>query len=494
MNDVDNELFPAPSPQGSTKNALGPQPWPGNTSSSTEALREILCDNHKRWHIFFNDLKFHNHAAHAVLSLWSLGADENMLRKSYKESCEEQRPSFPSPQPITRDNWTEHLGDGDYYQGYLNFFKEELRQYKFDYGRLLEEYVFSSRANYSSKASTKDGSQPLMLNRFLAGVIHAFIHTGLGLEFGLPGIFIEGLSLCAVSTADAPQLFPSDMFEDEDSVSSGLVNRLTAAVGLTDPPSPNGKAKYNGMHAFEVIGRVLSDSALAPFKPKDSSNTYQDAIESHGEGIRRCVDQWDIGDGTDLEKKLEELIWSAVLLYGVGGSQKDKEFNADFFFMHFVTSSIFLPTVFSTLRNKSSQIELLKGYLATILSWYIAQGRPSLDLRRFFSDPTTVVPSPPEPVPSYHGVKQPNPWLTIIQATVSHPDDHMPKLLRALANHAVHLGSTPRGAFALVKDLEGVEEIDGTLFLRAAVLTMNKVGWVVGELPLGGVWDRDGFF
>ena len=31
-----------------------------------------------------------------------------------------------------------------------------------------------------------------MLIRFFAGLIHPLIHTGLGVEFGLPGTFAEG--------------------------------------------------------------------------------------------------------------------------------------------------------------------------------------------------------------------------------------------------------------------------------------------------------------
>jgi len=35
--------------------------------------------------------------------------------------------------------------------------------------------------------------QPHMLGRFLSGVLRPFIHTGCGAEFGLPGLFVEGL-------------------------------------------------------------------------------------------------------------------------------------------------------------------------------------------------------------------------------------------------------------------------------------------------------------
>jgi len=165
--------------------------------------------------------------------------------------------------------------------------------------------------------------------------------------------------------------------------------------------------------------------------------------------------------------------------------------------MHFVTSSLFISTIIKTLKSTSSQIRLLKAYFAVVLSWYIAHGRPSLDLRKFFANPQSLVASPPGPARTYHGVPLANPWHEIMQATLMHPDDHLAKLQRALAAHAVHLGQTPKRTFINVPELEGVEEIDGTLFLRSAVLTMDRLGWVFDvEKTKNGfpVWDRHGFF
>lgn len=52
-----------------------------------------------------------SHTAHAALTLWSLGADETILERSYEESKKEQRAAYTSPHPITKKNWTEHVGD-----------------------------------------------------------------------------------------------------------------------------------------------------------------------------------------------------------------------------------------------------------------------------------------------------------------------------------------------------------------------------------------------
>jgi hypothetical protein len=50
------QLFPVPSlPQSS----LSPSHFPGVSPESTEKLQSILKDNHTKWHIFFNEKRFH---------------------------------------------------------------------------------------------------------------------------------------------------------------------------------------------------------------------------------------------------------------------------------------------------------------------------------------------------------------------------------------------------------------------------------------------------
>ena len=53
---------------------------------------------------------------------------------------------------------------------------------------ILEEYIFAPNANFVEGAT----KQPEMLTRFFTALIHPLIHTGLGVEFNLPGIFAEG--------------------------------------------------------------------------------------------------------------------------------------------------------------------------------------------------------------------------------------------------------------------------------------------------------------
>jgi len=53
----------------------------------------------------------YSHAAHRAIALWALGADADVIRKSYETDCGYEKPLLKSPELITEDNFNEHLGD-----------------------------------------------------------------------------------------------------------------------------------------------------------------------------------------------------------------------------------------------------------------------------------------------------------------------------------------------------------------------------------------------
>ncbi|OBZ73218.1 hypothetical protein A0H81_07059 [Grifola frondosa] len=206
-------------------------------------------------------------------------------------------------------------------------------------------------------------------------------------------------------------------------------------------------------------------------------------------------------------RRIEELAWMNVLFYGVGGWGARKtshtgKFNADFFLMHLVTSSLFLPSIVAYL-SPSSTTTLLRTFFNVSVVWWIARGRPALPIREFYAGTT---PKPAEPG-APHGTPtektltpadaSPNPWLPILQTTLVHPAEHLCKLQRALAHYAAHYGTVPAGHFAELArqspGLEGAEVLDGTVFVRAAGLTADRMGWMrEGQEEMN--WDRAGFF
>ena len=168
--------------------------------------------------------------------------------------------------------------------------------------------------------------------------------------------------------------------------------------------------------------------------------------------------------------------------------------------MHLVTSSIFLPSLAANL-SPNSQVTFLRSYFSVSVSWWIARGRPKLDIEGFFSNTTShPIPlgkyPPPQkwylPSASSRLATTPNAWLPIIQQALVHPDDHLCKFQRALAHYDQLYGGMKKGAW---KDkgakFPSIELLDGTLFVRAAGLTADRMGRESDDVP---AWDRHGFY
>ena len=100
-----------------------------------------------------------------------------------------------------------------------------------------------------------------------------------------------------------------------------LASRLAQGVHLGDAKT--------GIHAFTILARILADPRFDLGKPEGEPSLYTVALHKIGDAVRKLVDQWDLTG--DYHKNLEELLWINVLIYGVGGSEKSGNFNADFF-------------------------------------------------------------------------------------------------------------------------------------------------------------------
>jgi hypothetical protein len=175
--------------------------------------------------------------------------------------------------------------------------------------------------------------------------------------------------------------------------------------------------------------------------------------------------------------------------------------------VHLVTSALFLLALVLPSGNSpyppaplSNRVMLLKAYVSTCAAWYISQGNGPIPIEEFYaatSDRLTAppaVPAPPDakrkPISAPGG-----PWGRIIANAMAHPEEHVSKTVRSLAVFATRWGSRPRGYFADgdVGGLEGREVLDGTLFVRAANLTLDRLGWAHESGNEPGDWDRESY-
>ncbi|PBK89656.1 hypothetical protein ARMGADRAFT_1033184 [Armillaria gallica] len=441
------ELFPAPSPSPSKHT---PTILPGADADSIVALQNVLRENHARWHIFFNDKRFHNHTTHHALAIWALGANKETIDAAYREDATIQKPAIPSPSPITSVNFTSHLGDDKYFDAYMDFFKEKIQEK--GTASVLEEFIFSEYANIDETAAVHhDKLQPL---------------------------------------------FPSSFFTSSPAIDT-LTEKTSSELALDEVSHAHTEKK--GIHALDILARILKDDTIEV--PYNDDDAFTKTLEANGEALFRYAGQWtlDLSDPKEVNRKVEELQWMNTVIYAIGGSQPGKKFNSDFFLMHLVTSSLFLPS-FVAYLTPPSQALLLRHYMAVSVAWWVSRGRPSFDIPKFFGADTPLAPptSPATKTPSWKLTSTHNPWFKIVQHAVVHPDDHLCKIQRAFVHYATLYGMRPSGEPEISRtELPGAEKLDGTLFLRAAYLTAKHFEPREGEKHGGEnsfKWDGSGFY
>ncbi|KIK95047.1 hypothetical protein PAXRUDRAFT_25666 [Paxillus rubicundulus Ve08.2h10] len=464
-----DKLFPVPSLPPS---ALSPQRFPGASLDSLAALQRVLKDNHQRYHIFC----LNSHITHRALAIYALGGSASLIKGYYEQDAKNQRPAFGSLEPITEENFVEHLGDENFYQSYVTFFSKQIDE-KGAAGT-LEEFVFSEEYNFQN--GRDETSQPEMLFRFVDGLLHPMIHAG--------------LALGAVHDVCERGFYPPSFFVPSATVEVNETTNLSS-LALNAKPSAPAVTEARAVHAFDTVARILKDDQLKPKGTRTLVNQVTDTLTEYGTEIRRHADQWtvDLGRPGEIERKMEELVWVSSILYGVGGFNEEKGLRSDFFLMHMVTSSLFLPSLIAYLSPRS-QVSLLRSYFTTVLTFWIARGRPALNLKAFMAAtpleptvPNTLAPKTPTPIGAI-----PNPFLPIIQSALAHPNDHFVKIQRTFAHFNTMYGLRPAGYFKDT-ELEGAELLDGSLFVRAAVLTANYMGWV-REGQEAKMWDFEGFY
>uniref|UniRef100_A0A0W0FDR6 Uncharacterized protein n=1 Tax=Moniliophthora roreri TaxID=221103 RepID=A0A0W0FDR6_MONRR len=377
---------------------------------------------------------------------------------------------------ITKENVWDHLGDPGYYKAYLDFFTAIIDN--MGPAAALEEYVFSEKANYGSK--NKEGKHPEMLNRFLGGVLHVIIHVGYGAEFDMPGMWVEGLAQAAVNQAINGALVSPSSFE------------------TTAESAASAKKDKNGVHAFTILARILKDKRF-DVEWDDFFATFTRVMNQCGAACVEYTQDWLPSPNSSemIQQKIQELEWALTLMCVAPGFQgEEKEYNADFLAMHFVTSSLFLRPLILFLSPRSQAL-LLRTYFSVCLAVWTTLGRPQLDLERFFASPPSPYPETSPPAAKHKFAlatnANPNPWLDIFAQAIVHPDVHVPKFQRAMYVCATRYGSISAGFFANT-ELSGAEQIDGTLFVRSAFLTAKRLAREVDKLPeVLCFWDRKGF-
>ena len=139
--------------------------------------------------------------------------------------------------------------------------------------------------------------------------------------------------MSAVTHTDVDVLYPRELFASSNT--TGTLSRLTAALSLS-----SSQADSKGATVFDILARMQEDPALARGVAQDMQTDVRNGaqplmqtIERAGETIRKYAEEWfvDGSNAKELKEKVEELSWTAVILYGITDLQPGKQFKADFF-------------------------------------------------------------------------------------------------------------------------------------------------------------------
>ncbi|GAA5907115.1 questin oxidase family protein [Sporobolomyces salmoneus] len=256
----------------------------------------------------------------------------------------------------------------------------------------------------------------------------------------------------------------------------------------------------------------------------------------------------------EVVEKTEELFWMSTVIYAAATRPGYKNVKLDFFTMHGVTSALFLPPLLEAI-SPHLRPYLLTSHFRVMVAYWVSRGRPDLyieetlmaapaqpqppnephptsqsavarsvdEIRRdtrasSTGDKNSQEKEPLSPLHSNEDLDEPptpkagtsnlplpvmetvgldneelrigtNPWMKVLQSAVDHDDEHVTKTVRSLYFAASHFDTSPPGYFT--SSLPGSQTMDGSIFIRAAGLTLSSIGWAhEGDKGIVGTWDR----
>ncbi|EED82365.1 predicted protein [Postia placenta Mad-698-R] len=249
-----------------------------------------------------------------------------------------------------------------------------------------------------------------------------------GIEFGHDQLVATGLAMGAVTKP-----FPAVLFHYDNPPAGDVV---------TNDSRPRNRQPSRGPSLLALLKDIYDSSQLAPVMPYDREKTIYDNLRDFM--------------ASDRPRETRRIISRYFVDYSSGEVEYE------------------------------TKPELLMSYSET--------PRPPVRVSTT-PDPTCL--GDPANDADYH------PWPDIIAAALPFPDAHLPKTLRTLVYAAQQYGDAAPGnaigAFVagrpsdkLVETHTGTAQMDGTIFVRAAGMMMDYMGWATyGQKPRTD-WDRSG--
>lgn len=138
--------------------------------------------------------------------------------------------------------------------------------------------------------------------------------------------------MASVQKSHGFSFLPSSLFERR---STTAVQETTARLAslLLNGKTPIAASQHKGLkktHAFTILAKIMEDPRFSPTK---YTNDFHGLLTAHGASIWRYAEQWtiDLSQPGEIDRKMEECIWTNTIIYAIGGWNKEKGFTANFF-------------------------------------------------------------------------------------------------------------------------------------------------------------------
>ncbi|KAJ7453275.1 hypothetical protein B0H11DRAFT_1741354 [Mycena galericulata] len=445
------------------------QPGLVHTPSTHEAavvLEELLYKDYVSHHIFFNDLGFHDHLSHHLVSAYDTGAPPALLKLIYKDVSQIMRPLDRQEADIIKSNWTARLGERKAYSSYLAFFSDEMSKKGME--ETFRKYVMAPEAN---------GNGAAMLARFFEGAsVHSMLTFAESIHSSTQEFVLPRLALGAVTESEMTEFVldqPSNLAEIKE----------TKGVTLF--------ALLREVYDSDILKPILSDNLNAPEKDRIRKFTQH---PERGAELRRIYAKWSIDTtltGAASDTEFDAKVEGCPCRRRSSSPPRDDRTRPprmEFFLLHVVTSALCLPSVRKILPDPEQKAQFLQAYARSAALWVLVRGRPRIDIPLLIS--YTDPPSPPanwSPGSADALGGATNPWLAIVQNALDHKDTHVLKTVRALYYCAQRYGLTAPGEEIGARVKMGHEthvgagKMDGSIFVRAAGVVSETLGWVAYE-------------
>ncbi|KAI7862893.1 hypothetical protein BDF14DRAFT_1849374 [Spinellus fusiger] len=443
--------------------------FPSGSNKSLEVTEQILIDNNAKHHIFFNDMGFHNHASHHVLSAFSLGASNERIKAIYDQEASNQRPIIPSRGDLTLENYTERLGDIAAYSDFHDLFKLQIQKYGAH--ATVRRWFFSGD----------------FVQRVFGGVLHPIIHISYGIEYDMPGMVAEGLAMAACTgkymitltptfgplTSHAPVPVPvSSTIHSAQSTARNKIYQLTEhmvnSLGLGASPTETTRTVVPSHHSLAAIfEQIIKDPLFDGIIAMDGTDSLQAFIkvidnEKTAAKIKDYANAWVIEQTPEgIQERAGELLTLCARLTGAVGLRGDKV-KINFFLVHTLTSSYAVCHMISILSVAEATV-ILRTQLIAAMTFFITQGRP------VFRDDLLYAYTSPNENPTAS-----NPWYAAIDLAIGASEAHVVKAVRALAFGQLAYGSTVHPSF----------------WIKTAQLVADQKGdWAFVPIGLDEAWE-----